>query len=739
MRIKEVLNNIISIDQTSSVPNRNIANNICAIRDIIDILINDNTSGFVIQIDQTKAFDLIDHDYLSLCLGKVGFGQFFINSIKLLYRGIKSCVLCNGHLSRLFAITRGIRQGCPISALLFVVVAETLHNIITNNKEIKGININPQVTSTIFQHADDSTFTVKDIASVHEVLDTTDIYSKASGGQINFNKTVILVIGPTESDHIIYSGNTINFDKNCTKILGVYLGPNKILAESLNWKEVLSKIKNVLNLWSKRSLTLKGKALILNTLAASKLWYRVAVLDVPEWVERTFKNLILDFLWNKKPPLIKYSTIIGSLAYGGLNIPDLKLKKYAMRLNTLGKYTDHRNDHKWKQTMTYFLRKYHNMSLDSNILYIKYDKNYLCNLPAYYSEMLCAWDEINNGLRPRPSTLREILVQPLFHNPLLSDKTGTFNDLNFIKAGFTTVADLAYEVIPGFYHDTAVIEEILRYLPDANPKLLYRTLNKIHGSLPGEWTYKINNEIVPSVRNESVNLYITAENQSINISRFTVKLCYTIFVMKCFMTPTSTAYWENYSININHEHLWKSIHCTYKGIECINNDFKVAHNCIFTNEKLFKCNKITTPNCSFCNNTIENIIHLFKDCSSLQGLIKEMHSITEFFLRKKGYSHHDFNTWLLVGYPYTKNDNVSFFLVILFSVYRLSISKRRLFYIKNNSCVNLVRLFKSLLCKHLLYVYNHCKLNNNIQWFTKMAKSNPYMKIVQGEIKLCLD
>ena len=69
------------------------------------------------------------------------FGTYFINWIKILYTDICSCVGNNGYYSEFFELTRSIRQGCPISALLFILTAELIAINIRNDKDIKGFNI----------------------------------------------------------------------------------------------------------------------------------------------------------------------------------------------------------------------------------------------------------------------------------------------------------------------------------------------------------------------------------------------------------------------------------------------------------------------------------------------------------------------------------------------------------------------------------------------------------------------
>ena len=62
--------------------------------------------GALVNLDQSKAFDRVDHQYLAAVLNAVGFGPVFRGWIAAMYSNICSVVKVNGHLSELFGIAR---------------------------------------------------------------------------------------------------------------------------------------------------------------------------------------------------------------------------------------------------------------------------------------------------------------------------------------------------------------------------------------------------------------------------------------------------------------------------------------------------------------------------------------------------------------------------------------------------------------------------------------------------------
>ena len=65
------------------------------------------------------------------------FNESFINWAKTLYTDIQTCVMNNGWVSEMFKNTRGFRQICPLSDLLFVLSVEIMASRLRNNKDSK--------------------------------------------------------------------------------------------------------------------------------------------------------------------------------------------------------------------------------------------------------------------------------------------------------------------------------------------------------------------------------------------------------------------------------------------------------------------------------------------------------------------------------------------------------------------------------------------------------------------------
>ena len=91
----------------------------------------------ITSIDAEKAFNKIQHPFIIKTLQKMDTGGTYLN----IYGKISANIILNGEKLKAFSLRSGIRQGCPLSPLLFNIVLEFLATAIREEKEIKGIQI----------------------------------------------------------------------------------------------------------------------------------------------------------------------------------------------------------------------------------------------------------------------------------------------------------------------------------------------------------------------------------------------------------------------------------------------------------------------------------------------------------------------------------------------------------------------------------------------------------------------
>ena len=307
-RIEKVLPTLINSDQTGYVKGRYIGENVRLIYDVIHYMDKSNRKGIAIFLDFKKAFDSIEWNYLLETLQLFNFGHDIQNWIKIFYNNVTSCILNNGHSSTFFSLQRGVRQGCPLSGVLFVLGIELLSRCIKNHPTVNGIQVNKHELN-ISQYADDTTVFVRDLDSVTSLLRVLNEFKELSGLGINTTKTEPMWLGEWKDRTDEPFG--FKWPKEPINALGVSFSYNQECANRLNFGEKIFNLEKTLNTWQRRNLTLYGKINIVKTLGISKLIYSASVLPVPDHYIQEIIELIFNFIWAGKPPKIKRNTIIG--------------------------------------------------------------------------------------------------------------------------------------------------------------------------------------------------------------------------------------------------------------------------------------------------------------------------------------------------------------------------------------------------------------------------------------------
>ena len=118
-RLMIVIDKLVAPDQTGSIRGRFIETNLRTIADVIHYCNRDGTEGILMALDFQNAFNTVEHEFVFSTQEAFNFGIDFISFVRMLYCGTELAVINNGFTSNWFKTTRGLQQGCPLSAPIF--------------------------------------------------------------------------------------------------------------------------------------------------------------------------------------------------------------------------------------------------------------------------------------------------------------------------------------------------------------------------------------------------------------------------------------------------------------------------------------------------------------------------------------------------------------------------------------------------------------------------------------------
>ena len=126
LRLSQVIGSLVDPDQTCSVLGRSISSNLSLLRDVLDYINHTDEAGILVSLDQEKAFDRVNYSFLFNFLSHFGFGSDFLKWVRTLYFEAYMRIILNGWLLDRIFLRRGVRQGDPLSPLLYVLCIEVL-------------------------------------------------------------------------------------------------------------------------------------------------------------------------------------------------------------------------------------------------------------------------------------------------------------------------------------------------------------------------------------------------------------------------------------------------------------------------------------------------------------------------------------------------------------------------------------------------------------------------------------
>ena len=384
-----------------------------------------------------------------------------------------------------FNMERGVRQGCPISPLLFILTLELLARDIRKNDKVKGLKLPGfERQIKIKMYADDATLFVQDMIDFREVLSRIKLFYRFSGLCLNKAKSMAMKIGNATNKGMIKFG--IKF-VNKVKILGI-LFSNEQTASSIadNFEPKITQLERLCGLWEKRNLTQIGRITVLKAFGISLFIYIMQSISIKAEILDRINKILFKFIWNTNPSnnkkvieKVKRDIVCSDYKEGGLNMIDV----FKMQNSFLLKWADRLiNDEEtaWKIfPLTYFKEVGGLAVFKSTVKGENFKGLYLIKSP-FWRNVLKVWLDHKSSSIDKNVTID--INDPFFNNTAVMFKSKTIFIQSCIKKSMIFIKDfmingeiISFEIFQERFGKTA--ETQFAY------NIIYNSLKRIEPAL----------------------------------------------------------------------------------------------------------------------------------------------------------------------------------------------------------------------------------------------------------------
>ncbi|CAN1226181.1 LINE-1 retrotransposable element ORF2 protein [Linum grandiflorum] len=300
-RLATVLPSIISDTQNGFVPNRDISENVIIAHEVMHYLKRKKSGKkhfMAVKLDMEKAYDRIEWEYLFSIMRKL----VWIAWIRECLSTTSYSVLVNGIPSTTFHPSRGLRQGDPLSPLLFALCTEGLISLfrdsITNN-QLSGIRLNrhcPVLSHILF--ADDTfVFLQASNQECSSLLQLLGNYERSSGQRVNLSKSAIYFSSNTPQWLTSSISNQLQVPNLniCTRYLGLPTHISRSRAATFRYIE--DRVSHVLQGWKSKNLSPAGMEVLIKSIASAIPCYAMSMFRFPKGLCTRLNKMIARFWW----------------------------------------------------------------------------------------------------------------------------------------------------------------------------------------------------------------------------------------------------------------------------------------------------------------------------------------------------------------------------------------------------------------------------------------------------------
>ncbi|CAM8877709.1 unnamed protein product [Rhodiola kirilowii] len=305
-RLKNVLAQLISVNQSAFIPVRLISDNILLAHELMHYIKTRQEGGIgycSIKLDMRKAYDRVDWRYLEQIQLKVGFPVAWVEKVMKCVKTVSYRLKVNGLISENFYPERGLRQGDPLSPYLFVLCSDWLARSLEDQQShnlIRGIKVArtaPMISNLMF--ADDSILFVRaEVDDIMRLKSTLVKYEELSGQQINLSKSEVCTGNNVDGDRerLLRSILGMRSVMKIEKYLGLPICFSRRKSNIFSFIE--SRIWKKVNGWKERLLSAAGKEILIKSVIHAIPIYAMSCFKFPVGFSKRLFSLVAKYWWN---------------------------------------------------------------------------------------------------------------------------------------------------------------------------------------------------------------------------------------------------------------------------------------------------------------------------------------------------------------------------------------------------------------------------------------------------------
>lgn len=344
----------------------------------------DRHPGIGLMLDQEKAYDRVHPQYLDAVLTKFGFSSIVRQSIQKLFFTNLVQVNVNGHFTDNVHQGRGLRQGDPLSPILFNLVLEPLLLAIQQDDSVTGFQyytVEGKLTQIkTIAYADDICVMLNHPSDYDRLNAHLQRYSRASNAKFNSHKTEAFSLSGRDDstwerffqDHHIEKYYNHFQKENVIRYLGynlIYTVDQRRYQEQL----ILQQVETLLNIYGQRQLSLRGRVTVMNTLILSKFWYVLRLFNPTKAFFQALRKKIYGYVWQHKRPYVAFDQLCLPLKKGGVGLLNPEKQHMVLQKKFLDLVFDQRTiDTHYNVVSPLLLKISHQMNPDISLASISF-------------------------------------------------------------------------------------------------------------------------------------------------------------------------------------------------------------------------------------------------------------------------------------------------------------------------------------------------------------------------------